>query len=301
MYWKLNGFVIPLRMPVFFLVSGMLAASQLRRSWKDLLTGRVLTLGYVLVLWSVAQIIAGPVLTGVTWSHAWNELARFMVLPRSVLWFLWALIIYLVIARLARPWRMALIATSAALSLIAFGLDEDAAPFSYLGTLRFAPFFFIGIFFSAEIRAWAEKPQPLVVGALGTLFVLLFLLTYKEIVPSQAFGAVRFTRAIVGASFAVTASVLLCRWSWLRAVPMWIGRRTLEVYVAHSLALSLMVTIIGADSLGAYQVIWVPAFTLAAVAASLALKVAAERVGAYWMYAPPSRLRQWTKRRATPA
>jgi peptidoglycan/LPS O-acetylase OafA/YrhL len=228
----------------------------------------------------------------------WSELVSFLVFPRSVLWFLWALLIYLVIARVARERPISVIALSAALSLIAFGLDQQQVHFSYLGALRFAPFFFVGVFFSSTVMAWAETPRPLVLAMSGLAFLALFLLTYKELVPPSTFGVVRFARSVAGAMLMATFASLVCRIHFLQAFPAWIGRRTLEIYVTHSLALSLMIAM-----MEPFQPYPLPGllpllFTATAVCLSLGLKLVAERMGAQWMYAPPARLKEWIVRSA---
>ena len=97
-------FARPFRMPDFFLVSGLLLARVLGRSWRDYLDRKVVHFAYFYVLWLTILLafesrwlVEDVGLTGVAATYA-----RALVHPYSMLWFIYLLPLFFVVTKLAR-------------------------------------------------------------------------------------------------------------------------------------------------------------------------------------------------------
>ncbi|MCU1691804.1 MAG: pyridoxal-5-phosphate-dependent protein subunit beta, partial [Frankiales bacterium] len=102
--WSTASFLLqPVRVPLFFVVSGYLASRAVRRSWPDLLRGRVLRDYWTYVVWLLlgsAFFLVGPPLTTHT-AHSVPELLVAAVAGNANTWYLYALAAYVVVARLS--------------------------------------------------------------------------------------------------------------------------------------------------------------------------------------------------------
>lgn len=93
---QFNVLVEPLRMPIFFLVSGMLAASAIHRPWRAT-TNRTSGMLYLYVAWMVAYLgfitLLGASVT---------EPLSAILFAKNGYWYLYAMVLFFVIARLLR-------------------------------------------------------------------------------------------------------------------------------------------------------------------------------------------------------
>ena len=93
----------PIRMPLFFLLSGLFAAGAVRRPWAQVLTARVLTpywvyavwLGVIAVVFSLERTLVMNRTQGV------GDLLGDLVFASTGVWFLYALAVYFVLAKAA--------------------------------------------------------------------------------------------------------------------------------------------------------------------------------------------------------
>jgi fucose 4-O-acetylase-like acetyltransferase len=95
----------PLRMPLFFLVSGFLASRAVERSWGSSLHGRILQPVYLFVLWLGVNIAID------VWRAAfgvrgevspWEYFTGNLLWPQTTLWYLYALVLFFTVTRLTR-------------------------------------------------------------------------------------------------------------------------------------------------------------------------------------------------------
>ena len=97
----LNLYLTAVRMPLFFLVAGIFGATAIRRSWGGLFASRLAVLLYLYFLWMLMRAVW---FSFVPWPlsdvHPWLALAMSPVWPTNGLWFLYALIVYLVVGKL---------------------------------------------------------------------------------------------------------------------------------------------------------------------------------------------------------
>jgi fucose 4-O-acetylase-like acetyltransferase len=123
-------------MAVFFVISGLLATSTMRRSWPDVLKGAALKIVYPYFLWGGVLSYVHYLMSGFTNStvETFNPL-RLIYQPPAVMWFLYVLLIAIVFLRLLRDVESKIrIFTGVALLLFGYFIDGWLLPyFRYIG------------------------------------------------------------------------------------------------------------------------------------------------------------------------
>jgi uncharacterized membrane protein YcfT len=220
----------PVRMPLFFVLSGFFAASAVGRPW-DEVSRRVTAPYYVYVVW---LLVLGGVFT-VERSLVMNrtqdlgELLADLALASTGLWFLYALALYFLLARLLLrvPSAVALgLAGTVTAAAYAFPLEEANR------TSVFVHFtwFLAGTRWPGLVRRLGGIDVPgllplLVVGYAGLL-----------VVP----GVPVLVLSACGVPLGLVAAGALARRSRLAPVVGGLGRRTLPVYVLHMPLLAVL-------------------------------------------------------------
>lgn len=104
---------------------------------------------------------------------------------------------------------------------------------------RYALYFLIGVFFSRQILAGAERyaPRLALSGEIG--FILsLGLLFFGKGLSSEGMKLLTWpfhlTASLSGMALAIGLSVLISTWPSLTKGSQYLGRRTLPIYVAHT-------------------------------------------------------------------
>jgi uncharacterized membrane protein YcfT len=294
LYWFSNNFFGPIRMPVFFLISGFLARSVIQRGWRDLLSQRLALLAYVFTVWTVIHFGFDALVT----PGDDAGLARLLTSihsPSSVLWFIWALAFYVVVAKAGASTNAAAVMTaSVLLSIVVHSGLVEFESYVHANVFKFMPFFLFGAWYSSSvIRSELFGRRPYVVLS-SIAYAVLFIVVYEELAPLGLIGPMSFLLGILGINFGICASVVACRSAALSAVPLHLGRNTLAIYVAHYpivqvLALAPLLT----DGAVWLEQVWaVPVVAAVATMLSLLLKAAADRFGAGWLYEPPTLARR---------
>lgn len=267
----LNLYLTAVRMPLFFLVAGIFAVSAIRRPWRMLLATRIAFLVYLYLLWSIVRAIWFSV---VPWPFGemppWLALLVSPVWPTSGLWFLYALILYTVLAKLtARLPRWLVLAAAAVISVAA---AADVIPTGGNGVWRsialYLFFFLLGVHgrtvlfaLADRSRAWWAIPAALVVPAA--------MLVYSR-VPGLVAPAARVILSVVCVLAVVVIAATVARARILRVPLTYIGTRTLPIYVVHTLLLAAVVVLIPVDVVSTPVV--VVALTLLGVGGPLLLE-----------------------------
>jgi len=222
----LNHLVEPLRMPMFFLVSGMLAASAVRRPWSAS-TNRTTGMLYLYVLWMLLYF-GFTALFGATVPDPLGSI----VLARSGFWYLYAMAIFFVIARLLRNQPGWLVVAVALLPNILRPVTDQILGQLIPGTLFTSmamnlAFFLVGIHFKDLVAAAAQRATPQHVAVLGVLAAGAGLVFLRS---PQMVGQSLLPLSVLWLGFGVGLAALITR----SGVPAWaryVGSRTLAVYV----------------------------------------------------------------------
>ena len=298
-----NNVLVPLRMPLFFVLSGMLATGALRRPWSRVRRPRIADMLWPYLLWSVVFALT-------TWPRytpqdpeggIWSALRGIVVLD-SPYWFIAVLPILFLLTRfgLRRP-RVLLIASVSAFMLgpMLQELLQDAGPISAIavGTRRITEYlvwFVSGAVLRERLLSLGGAPRP----ALAIVCILVFSPTAVALqvldlsyVPRRLLVLLAAGSGIIGA-VAVAACAAQVR--WIAALGRQVGSRTLVIYLVHPLVVSAVVVlwrdsalasaVAGSASAG---LLLVPGVTVLAVVVSLLVSRVLARWGPRWVLAAP--------------
>ncbi|MTD25577.1 acyltransferase family protein [Erwinia sp. J316] len=230
-----NQHLSPLRMPAFFFVSGMLAANAiLNRPWKQVFTSRVTNLFYLYFLWGAIQwLMINGVSQGIMGEHlsdninaAWADspwqFLKLMLLAMSSSWYLYALALFFLFARLFRQQKplillVAVVLNYAAVSNIIPGWGPESLSQYFI-------FFLFGAFYSELLIRWSEwRRDNLLPWALLTVL-------------AAGHSLLGLQQSLFLCVLAILFCIAFCRWlnqtfsmRWLN----WVGKNTLQIYVLH--------------------------------------------------------------------
>lgn len=237
----LNAQLLPLRIPLFFLVSGMFAARAVLAddgsSWRR----RAARLALLYVVWVLIQtfvLALAPDFDTARATSGWELLAQLTISPTN-LWYLLALAAYLAVGRLTRrlPTGAVLSVAFVIAAVAGAGIIPDLGNLWQLVQNLF--FFLVGLRLRAAVERFAKS-----VGIWRTLALAVVYVGALALVAGLAIRllpGVWPALALIAVAFGVSLSVLLDRHAAVLARPLrWIGRRTLPIYVLHMMPLALI-------------------------------------------------------------
>lgn len=284
----LNETIRPLRMPMFFLVSGLLASSSILEPRADTERKRLLRPLYLYVVWGVILQALIPVLpeqTFFNWSEDNSLLAILLVAVAA--WYMVALAVYYIFTRLTLGLPLWLVLGGCAvLSALAAFYETSLAGHQHK-ILRCAIFFVAGVRMKPLVLAYASSatvrraltllslylPGALICASLGTFFLIVDML-------AVALGI-------------TLAAIAVQKAKALASVASWLGNRTLGIYLIHFLWLEM--TLIALQSGAVSQLVgsfWLgmiyPLIVAAVIIpASIVTRDLLTKVGAWWLFDYP--------------
>jgi uncharacterized membrane protein YcfT len=228
----------PIRMPAFFLISGFLAKSLIRKDWSTLFKKRINFLMYMYAVWLFISLVAFAYigyardLQPVNIFEILYDFVAKIALPYSFLWFLWALSLYNILAKATLGLPLWIVLGVAA---VISGLSEQLADQpSFI--LRCAVYFLLGARypdFVTKLSSWASwrLTAGLLIAYVASVG-LIFLLGEK-------FPGVWLPAGITGSAAVITFATLVSPWPgmpWLK----YCGRNTLQLYVLHPIIIGII-------------------------------------------------------------
>lgn len=285
-----NTVLSSLRMPLFFTLSGLFAAKWLTASWRDLVRTKVLLFAWVLLVWSVIGMVvqlAGLHIAGqpVNVVAGARGVLLALVNPPFELWFIWALALFFVLAKVTRGIRP-VIQLLVAGALSAFGLTVWLTLTTGLtGSAKFYFFFLCGLYLRSSILAVASARASVlavVVLAWAAVSTTLFVFDLRD------FPGAYFVNGILGVVAGVAVSRALV---WFRLLAR-LGGQTLPIYLAHTpiiIATASLLLLLPSvvSALGAVSWVVPPLVAALAVAGALGLHAACRRGILRFLYEPP--------------
>ena len=255
-----NDFLDPLRMPLFFLVSGLFSAKIFRYSFAQLFTNRLWFLLVPYVIWVPLELAAYQVIIVNDFDSPWPPASYYLqqlVLGSTMIWFLYALALVNIVLWLLRSlpgW---------AAVLAAFGLPALALPFHehwhmIAKSVIYLPVFVFAAFFAAYIHRFTAyaKRLPVVVGAFAAYLigyagaqwwdVIRVAEVYWDGPGVLAFGdfeldlVLRLLQHAFSLPAAIVFSILLTTLPRVSSVLLKLGRNTLPLYVGHHFGIMAM-------------------------------------------------------------
>ncbi|GIH76625.1 acyltransferase family protein [Planobispora longispora] len=232
--------LLPLRMPLFFTISGMFALGAVNRPWRMTARSRVAKFLYLYALWLLIHTAILSTTPEFPTDRATGVagLVEQLTITPSNLWYLYALALYFVIAKLTRRFpRLLVLGLALTLSVLA-SADLIAAPGNRAGLYQNLVFFLAGMHFRPAVErlaAAADRRRLLLTGG-GYATALLVM----AVLGAQAWPGVWPAVSVAATAFGVTAAVALSRWRLLSTPLAALGRQTLPIYVIHMPVLALL-------------------------------------------------------------
>lgn len=241
----LNATIEPLRMPVFFLVSGMLAASAIHRPWRAS-SNRTVGMVYLYVVW-MALFMGFQAVLGISV----REPVIAVIFAKSGYWYLYAMALFFVIARLLRSqpaWVVVAVATVANLlrPLVDQFVAEVVPGALYTSMAMNLCFFLVGAYFKPIVAGLAQRTTWTHTIALGAVAIPLDIWWMTN--PALA-GRTYFPVSVLLLAFGISLAVQVTR----NGAPAWaafLGARTLPIYVWQWPVIFLAAAVVPGGALG---------------------------------------------------
>jgi len=282
-YSGMNALFKPIRMPLFFSIAGMFAASAVARNWVQLLSGRVFTLLWLYSLWTVIYWLFfryfdptnGLKPLGLS---KWQIIAMWII-PPSGQWFLWLMAIYLVLAKILSRFRSVKKLTMIfILCTLSANVIDHFPHYSWRNGLFYAPFFIGGSWYGQHIMAWIPRHASLLLLLGGCSFAVLWGVT-------QRYPVLQTSLSFTGLAAVLGSAVIASRNPALRSLLVFFGQRTLAIYMGHGLAIASLSLLLSALPLPDQAFLWVTPFLLLfSLFASLAMQERSGSFGRAWLY-----------------
>jgi uncharacterized membrane protein YcfT len=232
--------MLTLRMPLFFAISGLLAAGAVSRPWRVLGRSKVAKFLYLYILWSLIHAVLLALVPGFDTTHprsALDVVEQLTITPPNV-WYLYALALYFVVAKVTRTWPTQIVLGLAlALSVVtATGVLDT--PGNRAGLLKNLVFFLGGLHFGPAIKRLAADASGRRLAVVGGGWVAI--LAAMALLHAKTWPGVWAAASLAAVIFGVNAAAIVARWTTMAAPLAALGRRTLPIYVMHMPLLALL-------------------------------------------------------------
>jgi uncharacterized membrane protein YcfT len=286
-FWaEVSGVMTRMRMPLFFFLSGLLAAPALGRSWGNLLVTRVANLVWLYLLWLAIKTVftAAFFPTELLPKFMRNSLTTELYSSSTEYWFIYALALFFVGAKVIRKLNTATQLVS--LGIISMLSIDGVINFINLLWDGVTQNFFFFVFGSLSIglsHRFVEfcKKYP-VACLLPPVWV-----AYVRFAPGAiALADIGILTTLVAIPVGISIGVFLRRVRLLRIV----GRHTLPIYLTHILvtwALALLLPSIP-ETVGVLPFFILPASVCLAIACAVGMYKLSGKLGLSFFFAIPT-------------
>ena len=226
-----------IRMPLLFVLSGMLVSARITAGWRDPKTAqRFRVTSYIYLIWVAAYALVWRLLPeglpyrfadiGDTISQVWH--------PDTPLWFIFALSVYTALfASLSSIPKWLVLTAALAFGMWSATLPGDRGQIFWLHILTYSMFFAAGVYartlfvWFANVRKW-----PTALGLLALGLTLVPSATSLQV----SLGVLSIAHSVAGFLYvcaAIWSISVMCRSKRFARVSSWFGTRTLPLYVLH--------------------------------------------------------------------
>lgn len=241
----LNPLFDTFRMPLFFFMSGILAASAIRLPYWQLFRKRMSLLLYLYIAWVTLQTLfllaLPPISPSGTPNATWASLVTLFVRPSSNLWFIYALPLFFTLAWLMRRWPPLLQIALTTVVAVLFGaqLLHTGSPWDKMG--KYLVFFIAAIYLGLMVRRLVPFVRWWHVALFCLGYAGLVVVTTKLTLTRVPF--VLLVLSMLAVIVGITVAVLLARlpaFDFVRSL----GSRTLPIYLVHTLPMTALAAIL---------------------------------------------------------
>lgn len=283
-YAYLDALLKPIRMPLFFTISGMFAERVLNTPWRSVIRKRLVPYYYLYAVWLLLSwLFYRYVQAELRHPEAGQSIRQLMAtvfIPQGGLWFLWVLVVYFAAGRLLHSFRHSTVLIILALVAVLTDFDIFRLHYPLNNVLLYAPFFFFGVWHNRAVAIVVCKYPWVILFGGFVAYVAATMLMRRTPYPLVGLTLIQ---SILGLCLALGATALTCRSKQIRSFFSYLGRNTLPIYVAHAMVINLLVATVSSHGLD--QAFWiVPGVAMVSVAASLTLRNLFGRVADQWLY-----------------
>jgi uncharacterized membrane protein YcfT len=240
-FWGVLGEqLLPLRMPLFFTISGMFAVGAVGRPWRVLARSRIAKFAYLYVLWLLIHTAVLANFPEFDTTRAGNllDLVEELTITPTNLWYLSALALYFTVAKAARRIPRAVVLTAALALSTAASAGLFPTPGNRAGLLQNLLFFLLGCYFQPAVRNLAAAANWRRLAGFGAAYA--DCLATVAVAGTRTWPGLWPVTSAAATLFGVTAASYACRWTTFATALATIGRHTLPVYVMHMPVLAVI-------------------------------------------------------------
>ncbi|MFB9312531.1 acyltransferase family protein [Nocardioides plantarum] len=292
----LSEVLLPVRMPLFFLISGLFAVGRLARPWRQVWVGRVAPLLYLFVLWTLLHTLLLQLTPGFDTAVAGSpgELLVQLTITPGNLWYLLALASYVVVARATRRAPHWALGVALLLSAVA-AAGWVPTPGNRYGLLTNLVWFLLGTRLPHFTRWVTRLTRPTRATLVAAVAAFAAGAALWQVLGADEWLGVRPALGALGIAAGLTVAATLARVPRLGSALAGLGRRTLPVYVLHLPLVALVhlgsVQLVGEGSAPARSlplaVLYPAVVTGVVLAVCLALHGGVRRLGGTWLFEAP--------------
>jgi uncharacterized membrane protein YcfT len=251
LWGTLGELFLPLRMPLFFAVSGVFAAAAAERRWRSVAGTRVWVPYRVYLLWLMIHTMVFTLVPGFPTLHAATvpELAAEATVTPTNLWYLWALAVYFAIGKLTRRVPAPLVLAAAFLVSAAASAGWLDSPGDRVQILQNLAFYLAGMRLHGPVRRLAASGgRWLLLGAVPAFGAATVAVTALD---ASAWPGVSPAVSALGVLAGISGAAALATRRRVNQVLGWLGRRTLPIYVLHMPVVALLDVVLRGPIAGA--------------------------------------------------
>lgn len=266
-YFAINDPLLSIRMPLFFAVSGYVAAHAVSEEWGKYLVKRIVPLLWLYAVWTLVYTIGQSKDASYLITAWWS--------PELHLWFIWALLTYRLLGKWLVNAKVAALVFFAVLSVL---FSFDATTPEWVTPIqsrlpRNAVFFLATFWFGRSFVP--QIGQHMFACLIGGAAIAAVSYQFDFLPGLSVAGAV--------AGLALAAIIA----SYVRPVEQFfefLGRHSLEIFVIHFAAVAHILGVVALIPMP--HVLAVPVTTLVAVLVPVVIRVATDRF-VPWLFVPP--------------
>lgn len=235
----------PVRMPLFFLISGWFAARAVHRPLREVVARRVVLNYWVYVVWLLITTAVFALMPSFPVYRADDlpGLLLALVLGWTSLWYLYALPVYFLLVRAMVPLPLPVAFGVALAAAVAADLPAVPGRGDTDGLLANLVFFLLGALTPQVVTALVARSGLLPLAGAAAVYAVALALAVGS-ATDRAVG-VSTVLGLLGAGVGVLGFVQLSAWlPGLARTLARLGRRTLPVYVLHMPLLAVLDTLV---------------------------------------------------------
>ena len=234
-FMEMYQLTVPIRMPLFFMVAGFFVMKSMKKPFRDFLNSKLLHFLYFYLLWNTIDVITRASLSKFTNNNVeLSKLLEFLWNPSFTLWFLYSLfwiflVSYLLVKLRIKP--LVQIFVTLIISLVIQYTIYYDLPFFIRNTIKFFPFFLIGMNYSKIIRYRLANPQLRYLVISGCVFITLAYCKlhgyFSDLSPML------FYLSAVSASIFYLVFFKTLENTFFNYIFKFVGERSLYIYLMH--------------------------------------------------------------------